>query len=704
MLPLRVAIVWHQHQPYYKKDGEFILPWVRLHGVKDYYDLPALLAEYPAVKQTFNLAPSLLLQVQDYVERNAHDAVEVHTLLNAEELSSEQKQFIRDNFFLCNVDRMILPYERYRDLYERMHKSTELDVFSAGDWRDLQMWYNLTWIGPMCRRRSDVQVFFERGRDFTEEDKSALLAIHRRILAKVVPVLRSVLTSGQVELSVTPAYHPILPLLCDSTSASEAMPNAALPRTHFCYPQDAEYQVQRGREIFANAIGSLPVGLWPAEGSISTEALAVVARAGFRWSASDEHILERSLPDYRHVDKYYPYTFCADSGEELGLLFRDHVLSDLIGFVYSSWNPADAAANFCERLKDIRTTLIAEHGEEALHTAVVPIILDGENCWEYYADNGEPFLRELFRLLGATPELTTVTGTEAVNVERRAVLRRVHAGSWINANFSIWIGHDEDNEAWDVLGRARADIERVKEQCTPQQYAEAREMISIAEGSDWFWWYGDDHESANDDVFDSLFRWYVEQAYRAAGLDVPERVFKPIATSGREHVIVQPVRAIAPVVNGRALSEADWEGAGYYDAALAGGAMHHGVDIFRRLWFGRNGDTVYFRCDTNRPLDADEMIRLEFVAPVSVAIEYSPRLLSVESEEPLRIGKMTFALDEVMELAFPAALIGADTHEFIEVRVRVVSHHAEQLYPVSGSLSVGLADVIANAEVGTEAG
>ncbi len=688
MLPLRVAMLWHQHQPYYKKDGEFILPWVRLHGVKDYYDLPALLMEYPAVKQTFNLVPSLLLQVRDYVEGNAQDAVEVHTLVPAIELTDRQKKFIVDNFFLCNVDRMILPYERYRDLYERMHKSTERDVFSADDWRDLQMWYNLTWIGPMCRKRSDVQAFFDKGRSFTEEDKHKLLAIHRRILAQVVPVLRAALTSGQVELSVTPAFHPILPLLCDSTSASEAMPNAALPKTHFRYPQDAERQVRRGRDIFADAIGSLPMGMWPAEGSVSTEALSVIAREGFHWAASDEHVLERSLQNYGPVDKFYPYTFRAAGGEEMGLLFRDHVLSDLIGFVYSNWNPVDAAANFCERLKEIRALIIAEHGEEALHTAVVPVILDGENCWEYYQDNGEDFLRELFCLLGSTPELATVTCSEAVAVERRAVLSSVHAGSWINANFSIWIGHDEDNEAWDLLGQAREHIENAREQRSPHEYEAAMEMISIAEGSDWFWWYGDDHASANDDTFDSLFRWYVEQAYRCMNLDVPDRVFLPIATSGRDHVIVQPVRPITPVINGKVINEVEWAGAGYYDAALAGGAMHHGVDIFKRLWFGESNGTIYFRCDTNRPLAGDETIRLEFLEPVNLTIEYSPCSLAVESEHPVRLGKIMFALDEVMELAFSSALIERHTTPVISMRVRVVSHHAEQVYPASGALEL----------------
>lgn len=695
MLPLRVAILWHQHQPYYRKGHEFVLPWVRLHGVKDYYDLPALLQEFPDVRQTFNLVPSLLLQVQDYMQGNAGDAVERFTLLPAATLQPEQKQYLLDNFFLCNADRMIVPYRRYNELYERKLAGDALTSFSTDDWRDLQTWYNLTWIGPVSRRREDVQRLFAKGRNFTEEEKREVLDIHRRILARVLPLLKSMQSSGQVDLSVTPAFHPILPLLCDTDVASVAMPDAALPQHRFQWPGDAERQVRRGRDIFLDAIGAMPAGMWPAEGSVSTEALSVIARAGLRWAATDEAVLARTLgSDYRDTDKYYPYTFRASTGEETALLFRDHMLSDLIGFVYSNWKSVDAAADFCTRLKHIRETIVAAHGEEALHTAVVPVILDGENCWEYYEGNGEPFLRELFRLLGATPELTTVTCSEAVNVERRRTLDHVHPGSWINANFGIWIGHEEDNTAWDLLARTRSDIENAKDSIPADSYEAARAMLDVAEGSDWFWWYGDDHVSANDDTFDELFRWYIEQAYRAAGLDVPAIVYQRIASAGHEHLVMAPTHFVVPTINGLAASEGEWEGAGYYDPVMAGGVMHHAVDVFKRLWFGSSDGMLYFRCDTNRPLYEDEKIELEFLAPHELFISYSPQSLAVRSARPLRFDNSAFAMNEVMELAFPCRILFGDSEcmePVVRLRVFVTSRYGVQQYPPTDVLELRMA-------------
>lgn len=694
MLPLRVAILWHQHQPYYKKNDEFILPWVRLHGVKDYRDLPALLREYPAVKQTFNLVPSLLLQVQDYLRGNARDAVERYTLLPAEHLSTEQKQYILDNFFLCNTSRMVEPYSRYNELYEHMQNGTALQSFTAQDWRDLQTWYNLTWIGALSRQHDDAQYLFAKGRDFTEEEKCSVLSMHRRILAQVLPVLQAMSDSGQVELSVTPAFHPILPLLCNAESASVAMPDAPMPAKPFRYPQDAREHVQRGVEIFRNAIGSTPVGMWPAEGSVSTEALSLLADAGLQWAASDEHVLAQTLGEnYTPLDKYFPYTFRSAEGREIAMLFRDHVLSDVIGFVYSSWQATAAAADFCARLTAIRTQLVQEYGEEVLRTAVVPVILDGENCWEYYEGNGEPFLRALFQLLSSTPELATVTCSEAVAVERRATLEHMHPGSWINANFGIWIGNDEDNRAWDLLAQAREDVEGARPVLDADAYRAALDMLYIAEGSDWFWWYGDANTSANDAEFDSLFRWYIEQAYRCAALDVPTAVYTPIASAVARLAVVPPSRVIVPAIRGIAADTGGWEGAGYVDAALAGGAMHHAVDVLTRLWFGSGNGMVYFRCDIRRPLREGESIELECTAPRALRIRCSPHSLSVYTEDSLRFQLGAVALDEVLELAFPCSMLFTErewARPVVQMRVRVTSQHGVQLYPASGVVALPL--------------
>ncbi len=462
----RVAFLWHMHQPYYEDlvTREHILPWVRLHALKDYYGMVALLREFPNVRMTFNLAPSLLVQLEAFASGRAHDRFLELGLKPAVDLSEEEAAFVVENFFHAQRQRMIEIYPRYMELLERRGQpSGDMRAaarrFDHDELRDLQVWQKLAWIDPVCLDKDPrVRALVAKGRDFSEEDKAELRAVELGLLNAVIPEYREAAARGQVELSASPFYHPILPLLCDTDIYRRTHPHAKLPR-RFAHPEDALEQLRRARACLKRLFGQLPLGLWPSEGSVSDQMVPLVAEAGFEWMATDELILARTLDltftrdGGGHVDQperlYTPY-IVATGGARVACLFRDHVLSDLIGFTYASW-PAEAAADdFVARIAEAgRRYGAATGGGEA----VVPIILDGENAWEHFEGGGRPFLRALYGRLSAHSELRTVTMAEAAQAGGPE-LTSIFPGSWIDANFSIWIGHPDDQTCLEPAGRS----------------------------------------------------------------------------------------------------------------------------------------------------------------------------------------------------------------------------------------------------------
>ncbi len=665
MLPLRVAILWHQHQPYYKKEDTFILPWVRLHGAKDYYDLPAILREFPEIKQTFNLAPSLMLQIEEYCTSGTLDRVQILTKIKAEKLTESEKADILKLFFLCNQELMVLPYKRYAQLFENSkHQETAIENFTADDWRDIQTWYNLTWIGQLSRGDSRVKALFEKGHGFTEKEKLLVLAIHKEIMQKILPEMKYLHKQGQIEISVTPLYHPILPLVVDNRSMLEALPNAVLPEIVFSRPEDADIQIRRAVEYYQSEFGDKVNGLWPSEGSVSNAALALIAKNEIKWVATDEDILWASTKDsYHWTDKYFPRKVTTEHGETT-LLFRDHTLSDAVGFVYSRWNADHAADDFCRRLRDIRAAIVERHGEESLRSAVVPIILDGENCWEYYFHNGTYFLRALYERLSAN-EFETITCSEAARYsDFLPAIDSVRAGSWINANFKIWIGHHQDNAAWTMLAKARAAI---AEAILHPQYDAAYEHILIAEGSDWCWWYGDDHSSPNQHEFDELFRWNIAEAYLKVELIPPENVFQSILTGDKN-------------------IPDDWETASVYQPERAGSSMHSVGDIIRKIYYYRKEKHLELRLEVERGLNKDESISLKTKSTLSgqeAILKIHELLLTLEGVSAVNIHILRVVLTDVhLYITLPIPT------EEIEFSVQFNSVDGESSYPSSESLRV----------------
>jgi len=666
--PLRVAILWHQHQPYYKHGNSYLLPWARLHATKDYYDIAAALDAFPKIRQTINVVPSLLVQLIDYVENGASDMVLDLSRRPAAELTAEEKSTILRYFFLCNVERMILPYPRFAELHAKGSRGRDDEqaiaeaagTFSEGDWRDLQVWYNLTWIGEYSRDEEPFATLLAKGRDFTEEEKVALLDASIAIIAKVIPTYRRLMEAEQIELSVTPFYHPILPLLCDSYTALEAMPNAALPENHIEYPEDARVHIGRAITMFTERFGRKPNGMWPSEGSVSDQALALVRGAGLQWAATDEGVLRKTLGEaWSPLAKYFPYTLKTRSGT-LRMVFRDHELSDAIGFVYSNWDPAAAALDFYNRLSEIRNRIIQEHGPDALAEAMVPVILDGENCWEYYLRNGRPFLEALYGLISESSEIETTTIWDAVrNAPARPELTigRIYSGSWIGSNFKIWIGHEEDNTAWDALALARATLMAARPSLAEDRFAEAMEEIYIAEGSDWFWWFGDENSSANQDDFDDLFRAHLRSVYTLIGEEPPAALDSPIRRAGRKTTVFPPTGTISPAIDGLRSSKSGWARAGHFAVEQVGGAMHHAEAFERRIWFGADAANVYIRFDTQLPLAAGSEICLTLHGRRSVTLSFTPSRVamaaSVDDSGRAVITGMSAAIGDTLHAAVP---------------------------------------------------
>ncbi len=691
MKPLKVAILWHFHQPYYKKDNEFILPWVRLHGAKDYWDLPELFHKFPNLKQTINLVPSMQMQVEEYVRNETTDNIQKLTMINAADLTEKNKKDILRLFFLCNEDNMIRPYSRYSELLElSKNEKDALNIFTEKDWRDLQVWYNLTWIGQISRKRFAINRLFKKERGFTETEKNIIIQIHLNILSQFSSQLNMLQDMEQIEVSISPMYHPILPLLCDTESALEAMPEATMPDNLYRFPQDARYQIEEALKYSERVLNKKTVGMWPSEGSVSNETLEIMADCGVKWFASDEKVLAGSVgKEYDHLEKYFPRKIKTDSGI-VGGLFRDVQLSDAIGFDYSRWNHFDAVNDFMHRLRHIKSELVNKYGEECLDHAAVPIILDGENCWEFYPQNGEMFLREFFHQLSDMKDFKTVTCMQACQKEHLNYLpeiNNIRAGSWINGDFNIWIGHEEHRHAWSMLADIRKLIEDEKDSLNEEQLRKAMLEIYIAEGSDWFWWYGDAHHAANKPDFDVLFRWHLSQAYKYIGKEAPKELYAPISELKDQSGMKEQTGEVSPDINGIIEPENEWENAGFYDAGVSMGAMHQIGEVLNRFYFASSKSKIFIRFDIKKKLIDGDYIILNIDSPKHIEIKCHASGFSFTADKEIR--NIKFAYKDILELAFDrSALTDKDKNIDTELTISTFTHDATITYPRQGKLKI----------------
>jgi alpha-amylase/alpha-mannosidase (GH57 family) len=616
--PLSVILMWHMHQPQYKdpSSNEYILPWTYLHAVKDYYDMAAIVDEVDGARAVFNFVPSLLEQLEDYAAGTAIDPFLIHGKMDPSEMGEKERLFVISNFFAANRQRLIDPNCRYAELFKLAGDSSADDSarllrqFRDQELLDLQLCFFLAWTGEAARRRyPKLQALVAKGRGYTIQDKEILFDTHRMILNEIIPLYKKLHFEGKVELTVTPYFHPIMPLLCDTKTASVAMPRVHLPELHLRCPEDARSQILSGIACFERVFGFRPAGSWPSEGSVSDQVLSIMADSGVAWAATDEGILSASIGGLGigREALYHPYVF-NNGGKEIALFFRDHTLSDLVGFTYSQWEEQKAVADFISRLRHI-----ASSQPEA---TVVPVILDGENAWEYYPDNGYHFLKGLYEALSATDEIHCATCSEILAKSEARRIHHIHPGSWINSNYGIWIGHPEENRAWELIAKARdaavsaspqvagllaggvADLEAIEDKTAA---GVCRDLFA-AQGSDWFWWYGDDHFTSHSDQFDLLFRRHLMNIYRSLGLDIPAELYEPIKKKSPAGFIRPPAGFITPDITGRVGDYFEWLAAGLYDLSRQSSAMHSAEASLRLFYYGFDRSSLYFRVDGEGPL------------------------------------------------------------------------------------------------------
>jgi alpha-amylase/alpha-mannosidase (GH57 family) len=562
------------HQPYYRfpATGVFEMPWARLHALKDYGRMVERLAAFPCLHQTFNLVPSLVEQLQDYASGDFHDLYWERSLKPAAELDPSERLFLLQ--WMC--ERPDHPraqtHPRYLELAQKREACLPggledcVRSFSTSELRDLQIWFNLAWFTAEDLEAAPLAELVGRGRDFGEADKQTLAIAQQQRLRAVLPAYRAAAERGQVELSTSPYYHPIMPLLADTDTSRISRPESLLPLRRFAHPEDAAEQMRLGLQKHLETFGGEARGVWCSEQAVGEIVLPLLMDAGIRWTISDDTVLRRSLAGVsqepagsfpwlpatsassaaRTVDApdlaYHPYRLERE-GRDMVIVFRDHALSDLIGFVYRSWEPAAAAADLLARLRAIHET-IPDQAEPGL----VTIGLDGENAWEYYQRNATDFFQHLYEGLSEDPAFRCLTVSE--HLDKHPPSRRLdwlHTGSWIGGDLGTWIGEPAHNSAWLLLHGARdaAAAARLAPRSggsSPDQGAvdTAWRHVLIAEGSDWFWWFGAHHQTDLDATWDLTFRTHLREVYRLLGQEVPAELFAPLLQPGGPPEVTLP--------------------------------------------------------------------------------------------------------------------------------------------------------------------
>ncbi len=642
MSGVNLVILWHMHQPQYRDPatGRYLLPWTRLHALKDYWGMVRVLEDFPGVHSTFNFVPLLAQQIEEYASGEFRESWFEVAFTDAERLGPGAKREAIERAFQVN-ENLLNRWPRFTELASQMRSGGAeacIANWNARDWCDLQVLSQLAWMDEEYLAKDPaVRGLSEKGTNFSEDDKAVLKDKQFELLAAVLPIYRLAAQRGQIEISTTPFYHPILPLLCDTDIARVSNPNTPLPQPPFRHPEDAKEHLERAREFHERVFGKPPVGLWPSEGSVSDQALEIAMELGFKWFATDEGVLgrTRNIGFWRDAsgypengrELYTPWKF-QRNGRSMHGFFRDHYLSDLVGFVYSRMGPEGAAEDLYRRIR-----AVAERQTEG-RTPSLSLILDGENAWEYYAGNGREFLRQFYRRIERDPEIHPLTASEAMAAASDApTMPGIFPASWISANFDVWIGHEEDVRAWDLLRDARSAFENAKtrgvvtdpsdpRKLTPKG-SRAFEALLAAEGSDWCWWYGPEHGSANDAEFDALYRGHLAEVYAELGEPAPDALSRPIKRAPERGRRESPTAFLDVTVDGREISYFEWLGAGEYATDMRGGAMDGRPHALSGFFYGFGSDRFWLRVNPIRDAVADMK---EFQLRVAIWDSYETRI------------------------------------------------------------------------------
>ncbi|QOP42287.1 glycoside hydrolase family 57 protein [Sulfurimonas marina] len=573
---MKLSFLWHMHQPdYTDASGVMQLPWVFLHAIKDYYDMPWIVEGKEGLKATFNITPSLIKQLQLYAnDLSKNDKFLTLLRDDTAKLQDEEKAWIVKICKSSNYETMIKPFKRYKELFAQYD-------YNRCELIELEVLFILSWCGNYLRQNSSVvQELLEKERDYNEYDKKHLLDELQNFMRGIFDYFKELAAKGSISFSTTPLNHPILPLLLDMNNALDAHPMTNIPKNHISLEEDARLQVQRAQEIFEDVFGFKPSGFWPAEGAVDQKSVALYNSQSVGWIATDEAILFKSLNKTDKELLYYPYIY-----NGMRICFRDHYLSDLIGFTYRHKNAESAAVDFIKELQKI---------ESKNSDPLVCVILDGENAWEFYKANGYEFFQSLYTKLQSLSWCQTLTMDEVCQLPAKK-LEHLAPGSWIHGEFNTWVGGSEKTRGWELLFMTKQDYEHHKEQLEPKKQELITQHFLAAECSDWFWWYGDDHFSEFEEEFDELFRNHLITIYNLLEIAPPADLYIPITQhKSTQNFWLHPKSDISPMINGKRDSFFEWIGCGVVDETKVFSTMDMARGPINKIFYGQDKKKLYF--------------------------------------------------------------------------------------------------------------
>ena len=607
MKKLSLAIYWHMHQPVYELEGTYLMPWVRLHAVKDYLDMILILEKFPKLKLNFNIVPALIDSIIDYTENGYHDIHSELTASDTANLTNDEKAFILNNFFNSKFETMIYRSETYKNLYQKRFAKdiAVIEDFSDQELSDLMALFNLVWIDPIhYERYPRLKELWDIQSGYSQENRLEILSIQKQIIREIIPTYKKYIEEGRIEITTSPYYHSILPILIDvKASVKTALTTEGLP-TNLGMVDDAKLQIAKALDRIEEVFGVRPRGMWPPELCLGPKTLNLLAKEGVQWTISDEGVLSNSigfdfirdfrgnLSDPYHLLKVYDYQ---TKDGDINVIFRDRSIPNLINFEYAGLNSKIASDDLFDKIKGIQSKLLVSPDENHLLT----IASDCENCWENYQNDGRDFLESIYTRIENDESLETVLISDYIaQDEHKKTLKKIYSGSWIDKTFQYWIGDLEKNKAWAFLKLTKDDFDTfAKNNKKNKNLALAKRELLIAEGSDWFWWYGEPNNSGQDFIFDYMFRERLKNVYLLLGLDVPEYLNNTIITA-MDVPFKHPRRAISPRMDGLNSSADDWYNSGAI-SMLDGPVFRENKNV-DKINFGCDENNIYFRLHVNK--------------------------------------------------------------------------------------------------------
>ena len=564
------------HQPDYRNsDGIMQMPWVFLHAIKDYYDMPWMLSRHANIKATFNITSPLIQQLKLYAhEPQKSDKFLALWLKNVTELEEHERKWLIKLCKTAQFETMVKPLARYRELFTQSH-------FTNAELREIEVLFILSWCGVYLKQNNEtVKSLIKKARGYTQEDKIELLQTLTAFSTIIFDFYKELQQQKRITISTTPFYHPILPLLIDMHSAKEANPTTQIPQNALSLKDDALIHIQKAKALFKETFGFDAQGMWPAEGAVDAHSVALLQKEAISWIATDEAILYKSLNDTTKENIYALYDY-----KEMKMVFRDHYLSDLIGFKYRYEEPQNAVNHFISELQKI---------ENSNANALVCVILDGENAWEFYKNNGFDFFEALYSGLQTQPWCTTLTMDEVSNMQAKP-LEYLAPGSWINGSFDTWVGEKQKTKAWELLFVTKKAYEENVAHLTKAKKAQITEFFLKAESSDWYWWFGSDHYSDYMQEFDTLFRNQLISIYNLMDILPPSDLFLSISQNrSSSDFLVPPQSFISPIIDGKKDSFFEWLGCGIIDETKLFSTMQASSGVVEKIYYGEDAQKLYF--------------------------------------------------------------------------------------------------------------